>query len=203
MKLYVIPRAINPRRVLWFLAEKGMTIETVPLDMGKLEHKEPAYTAINPAQRAPALVLDDGAVITESVAICRYLEEIRSEPPLFGEGALERATVETWNRRAEFELMLPVAFTFRHSHPFMASMEVPQVPEWAEVSRSKVAPFLEVLDRHLADRTYLAGDRFTIADITAACSLDFMRLPKIPVPDGLDHLRRWREEVGRRPGASA
>src|SRR5208337_2717301 len=117
MKLYDGGKAPNPRRVRVFLAEKGVTIPTEQVDLGTLQQKSPAFSAINPLQRVPALVLDDGTVLTESVAICRYIEALHPAPPLFGEGALEQALVEMWNRRAEFNLLGPVANVFRHLHP--------------------------------------------------------------------------------------
>src|SRR5438034_4762914 len=123
MKLYDGGRAPNPRRVRIFLAEKGMSVPIEPVDLGALEHKTPAYAAINPLQRVPALVLDDGTVITESIAICRYFEALQPDPPLFGRGALEIAQVEMWNRRLELHFLLPVAHVFRNSHPAMKEME--------------------------------------------------------------------------------
>jgi glutathione S-transferase len=199
MKLYVTPRAVNPRRVLWFLAEKGLAVDTVPIDIGKLEHKADAYTALNPAGRVPALQLDDGTVISESIAICRYFEELQPDPPLFGTGPLGRAIVEMWQRRIEFELLSTVAAVFRHSHPFMAAMETPQVPAWADANRPKAAEFLTALDHHLADRDFVCGAEFSIADISGVIGVDFMRLPKIPVPDGLENLARWRAAISARP----
>jgi glutathione S-transferase len=199
MKLYVTPRAVNPRRVLWFLAEKGVSVETVPIDLGKLEHRSEDYLAVNPAGRVPALQLEDGTVISESIAICRYFEELQPDPPLFGTGALGRALVEMWQRRIEFELLATIAAAFRHSHPFMAAMENPQVPEWAAANRPRAADFLVALDRQLADREFVCGSEFSVADISGVIGVDFMRLPKIPIPDGLDNLARWRAAVSARP----
>src|SRR6478735_10385215 len=119
MKLYDVGRAPNPRRVRIFLAEKGIEIEKQQVDIGALEHKGPAYTAINPLQQVPTLVLDDGTVITESIAICRYFEALQPEPPLFGRGALEIARVEMWNRRLELHFLFPISHVFRNSHPAM------------------------------------------------------------------------------------
>lgn len=146
MLLYDGGRAPNPRRVRIFLAEKGIEVPMRPVDIGRLEHKEPGFTAVNPLQRTPALVLDDGTVLTESIAICRYFEELRPEPPLFGTGALGRAIVEMWQRRLEFGFLGQVAAVFRHTHSAMAQMEVPQVAAWGEANRPKVVEFLRFLE---------------------------------------------------------
>src|SRR5690242_8921794 len=132
MKLYDSKMAPNPRRTRIFLAEKGISVPTEQVDMMKMEHRSPEYTAINPLQRMPALVLDDGTVITESIAICRYFEAVQPEPPLFGVGTLQSAHVEMWNRRAELHLLFPVASVFQHLHPAMSLMVDPQVPQWGE-----------------------------------------------------------------------
>ena len=203
MKLYDGGRAPNPRRVRIYLAEKGIDIPMVPVDMGALEHKSEEVTALNPFQRLPVLVLDDGTVLTETIAICRYLEELHPEPPLFGTTALERALVEMWQRRVEFMLFATVAAAFRHTHPAMKEWEVPQVPEWGEVNRPKAVEFLHHLDRELAGRPFVACDSHTVADITALCAIDFMKPAKIAMPDGLDNLARWHGEVAARPSARA
>jgi len=203
MKLYDGGRAPNPRRVRIFLAEKGIKVPTEPVDLGTLQQKSEAYTAINPLQRVPALVLDDGTVITESIAICRYFEALQPEPPLFGRGALESALVEMWNRRAEFNLYLPVSNVFRHLHPGAKTLEVPQVPEWGEVNKPRIFEFLQLLDGELKDRSYLAGDAYSVADITAMIAVDFMRVSKLAVPDTLTNLKRWHQAVATRPSAAA
>ena len=203
MKLYDGGRAPNPRRVRVFLAEKGISVPLSPIDIGKREHKTPEYTALNPIQRIPSLVLDDGTVIAESIAICRYFEELQPEPRLFGRTPVECATVEMWQRRIEFELLGTIAAAFRHSHPFMAEFEVPQVPEWGEANRAKVAAFLQILDRHLGHNAFLCGDYFSVADITGLIAVDFMRLPKIDMPAGLSHVGRWHAALSARPSAAA
>jgi glutathione S-transferase len=203
MKLYDGGRAPNPRRVRVFLAEKGITVPTEQVDLGKLQQRTDAYTAINPMQRVPALVLDDGTVIAESIAICRYFEVLNPDPPLFGRGALDAALVEMWNRRAELHLLFPVASVFQHLHPAMAAMVAPQVPEWGEANKPRIAAFLHFLDGELKKRPYLAGKDFTVADITAMIAVDFMRVSKLAVPDNLSHLRRWHESVSGRPSAAA
>lgn len=203
MKLYDAGRAPNPRRVRIFLAEKGVSVPLVPIDLNKLEHKAPAFVAVNPLQRTPALELDDGTVITESIAICRYFEELHPEPPLFGSGALERAKVEMWQRRIEFGLLGTVAAVFRHLHPAMAEMEVPQVPAWGETNKPKVLEFLRFLDGELAGREFAAGERLSVADITGLVALDFMKAAKLAVPDELGHVRRWHAALSARPSAQA
>src|SRR5208337_3502415 len=145
MKLYDGGRAPNPRRVRIFLAEKGITVPTEQVDLGQLQQRSDAYTAINPMQRVPALVLDDGTVIAESIAICRYFEALYPDPPLFGCGAIEIAMVEMWNRRVEFHLFMPVASVFQHLHPAMKQMVSPQVPEWGEANKPRVGAFLQFL----------------------------------------------------------
>jgi len=203
MKLYDSGRAPNPRRTRIFLAEKGISVPTEQVDMMKMEHKTPEYTSINPLQRMPALVLDDGTIITESIAICRYFEALQPEPPLFGVGAKEIALVEMWNRRCELNLLFTVAHVFRHSHPAMKELEVPQVAAWAEANRPRVADFLTILDGQLKSSKFVAGERFSVADITALCAVDFMKPAKIPVPEGLGDLARWHAEVSARPSTKA
>jgi glutathione S-transferase/endonuclease YncB( thermonuclease family) len=203
MKLIDGGRAPNPRRVRIFLAEKGIEIPLQPLDIGALEQKDESFRAINPMQRVPVLILDDGTAISESVAICRYFEEIQPEPPLMGTDPLDKALVEMWNRRMELNLMAGVAAAFRHLHPAMREMEVPQVPEWGEANKAKVMDLLKWLDEELAGRRFIAGDRFTIADITALVAVDFMKPAKLAVPEDHANLRRWHEEVSSRPSASA
>jgi glutathione S-transferase len=203
MKLYDGGRAPNPRRVRIFLAEKGITIPTEQVDLGALQHRTEAYTAINPMQRVPALVLDDGAVIAESIAICRYFEALQPDPPLFGVGPLESALVEMWNRRAELHLLFPVASVFQHLHPAMSRMVDPQVPAWGEANKPRAMQFLEFFDRELKDRPYIAGADYTVADITAMVAVDFMRVSKLAVPDTLGNLQRWHKAVSGRPSAAA
>ncbi len=203
MKLYDGGRAVNPRRVRIFLAEKGIDVPIEPVDIATQQHRTDAFAAINPMRRLPALVLDDGTVIAESVAICRYFEALQPDPPLFGRGALEIAQVEMWNRRAEFNLMGPVTTVFQHLHPFMKPLVNPQVPDWGEANKPRVFEFLQFLDGELANRPYIAGNNFTIADITALTAVDFMKVPKLPLPDELTNVRRWHASVSARPSAAA
>ena len=203
MKLYDTGRAPNPRRVRIFLAEKGITVPAEQVDLIALQQRSPAYSAINPMQRVPALVLDDGTVIAESIAICRYFEALQPDPPLFGRGALDVALVEMWNRRVEFHLFLPVASVFQHLHPAMKLMIDPQVPDWGEANKPRVMEFLQFLDGELKGRRYVAGANYTVADITALVAVDFMRVSKLAVPETLTSLKRWHQEVSARPSAAA
>jgi len=203
MKLYNSKVAPNPRRVRIFLAEKGLTVPMVDLDLGRLDQKTPDYSALNPFQTVPALELDDGEVITETMAICRYFEELHPEPNLFGASALERARVEMWQRRLEFYLFLPVAQTYRHTHPAAKVLESPQIAEWAEVNRGRALTNMARLDAALADRPFIAGARYSVADITGLVALDFLRPARITIPEELVNLRRWRETITARPSASA
>jgi glutathione S-transferase len=204
MKLYDAGRAPNPRRVRIFLAEKGLPLpELVPVDLLKLEHRTDEYSAMNPVQQVPALVLDDGFVLTETIAICRYFEELHPDPPLFGTDPLSRANVEMWQRRLEFGLLSGVAAVFRHLHPAMAVMEAPQVPAWGEANRDRVARFLNLLDAHLAGREFVCGGRFTVADITGLIGIDLMKPAKLSLPEGLEHVRRWHSALSARPSAVA
>jgi glutathione S-transferase len=203
MKLYDFGRAPNPRRVRIFLAEKGIKIPSEQVDLGLLQQRSDAYTAINPMQRVPALTLDDGTVIAESIAICRYFEGVQPEPMLFGRGPLASALVEMWNRRAELHLLFPVASVFQHLHPAMKQMVNPQVAEWGEANKPRVVDFLKFLDSELKSRPYVAGTDYTVADITALVAVDFMRVSKMTVPDNLTNVQRWHEAVSARPSAAA
>jgi len=203
MKLYDFGRAPNPRRVRIFLAEKGIKVPSEQVDLGQLQQRSEAYRAINPMQRVPALMLDDGTVIAESIAICRYFEGVQPEPVLFGRGALAAALVEMWNRRAEIHLLLPASSVFQHLHPAMKQMVNPQVAEWGEANKPRVVDFLKFLDGELKGRPYVAGADYTVADITALVAVDFMRVSKMTVPDDLINVRRWHEAVSARPSAAA
>jgi glutathione S-transferase len=203
MKLYDFGRAPNPRRVRVFLTEKGISVPGEQVDLASLQQRTAAYSAINPMQRVPALELDDGTVIAESIAICRYFEALKPEPALFGRSALDGALVEMWNRRVELHLFFPVAFVFQHLHPAMKQMVDPQVPAWGEWNKPRVLEFLTFLNAELASRAYVAGEAFTVADITALVAIDFMKVSKMTVPDDLAHVRRWYGEVSARPSAKA
>ena len=203
MKLFDGGRAPNPRRVRVFLAEKGIVVPLVSVDMGALEHKQQAVSSRNPLQRLPVLELDDGSVLTESVAICRYFEELHPEPALFGRGALAKAQVEMWQRRMEFNLLSCVAQAFRHIHPAMKDWEIPQIPEWGEANKPKAVAFLRLLDDELGSREFIAGDGYSIADITGLIAVDFMKPARIKVPEECANVLRWHQAVSSRPSAAA
>lgn len=203
MKLYDGGKAPNPRRVRIFLAEKGIEVPLVPVDMGAMGHKQPHLTQLNPLQRLPILELDDGTILTETVAICRYFEELQPAPPLFGQGALGKARVEMWQRRIEFNFYLPVSHVFRHLHPAMEGWEVPRIPEWGEANKPKALDFLGLLDRELASREFAAGDAYSIADITGLVSLDFMKPARLQIPVELTNVIRWHQTLKARPSAFA
>ncbi len=203
MKLYDFGQALNPRRVRIFLAEKGIKVPTEQVDIGGLQHRSETFAAINPMQRLPTLVLDDGTAIAESMAICRYFEALYPDPSLFGRGPLDSALVEMWNRRAEFHLLAPVTTVFQHLHPYMKRLVDPQVPVWGEANKPRIFEFLHFLDGELASRPYVAGEQFTVADITALAAVDFMKLSKLIIPDDLGNVRRWHEAVSARPSAAA
>ncbi len=203
MKLYDGGRAPNPRRVRVYLSEKGIKIPVEQVDLGAMAHRSAAFAALNPLMRVPALELDDGTIITESIAICRYFEMLHPQPPLFGRDAKEAAIVEMWQRRIELHLLAPVSHIFRNLHPAMAQMEVPQVPAWAEANKPRVIEFLQLLDGELGKRRYITGENFTVADITGLVAIDFMKPAKLSVPDTMVNVRRWHAELSARPSASA
>jgi len=204
MKLYTSHRAPNPRRVRWVMAEKGIEdVVLVEVDILTGEHKTPEYRTRVGVPHVPALELDDGTTVSESVAICRYLEALYPEPNLFGRDAREQAVIEMWTRRCEFYLANPIMLTVRHSHPAMAALEASQMPQLAEYNRVAAEKFMKTLDRRLAEHEFLAADRFTIADIVAVVGLDFARLIKYRPPEELTHLARWLEAGRARPAAKA
>ena len=202
MKLYDSTLAPNPRRVRVFLAEKGIQVPTVQVDIGKAENREAAFLAKNPLGGVPALELDDGSVISESVAICRYFEEIQPNPPLMGTDAKDRAIVEMWSRRTELEVARPIMQTFQNTHAFFKG-RIPQVPEYGEVCRAHATKRLEWIDSELAKREFIAGPRYTIADITLLIGIDFGRVVKIGIQPEQKNLARWYEAVSSRPSAKA
>ena len=202
MKLYDSAAAPNPRRVRIFLAEKGIQVPIVPVDIGTAENRKPPFLAKNPLGGLPVLELDDGTFIAESVAICRYFEETKPEPRLLGNDAKDRAWVEMWQRRMELELLRYVTGCFQNTHKFFAG-RIPQVPEYGEVCRNAARARLAWLDGELAERPFVAGERYTIADITALCAVDFGRVSDIRIAPEQKNLARWHEAVSSRPSAKA
>ena len=202
MKLYDSKAAPNPRRVRIFLAEKGIDVPTVQVDLGKAENRAAAFLARNPFGGVPVLELDDGTHIAESVAICRYFEVEKPAPPLMGTDAKDQALVEMWQRRMELDLFANATGSFRHTHDFFKG-RIEQVPEWGAVCKRAAEKRLAWLDGELAGRAFVAGDRYTIADITALCAVDFGRVTGIRIQPDQKHLARWHEAVSSRASAKA
>lgn len=203
MKIIETRQAPNPRRVRIFLAEKGINVTFDEVDLMKGALKTPEYTKLNSSQRVPILVLDDGTAISETVAICRYFEATQPAPALFGSGAVGQATVEMWQRRMELGLLTHVSQAFRHLHPAMAHLEVPQVAAWGEANKGRAMEALGVLDAQLGAIRFVAGNDYSIADITALVAMDFMRPARLQRPPELKHVERWYAEVSSRPSAKA
>lgn len=204
MKLYNTPMpAPNPRRVRMFLAEKGVSIPLVDVALAKGEHKAADHIARNSLGQTPVLELEDGTCLSETVSICRYLESLYPEPNLFGEGALEEAQIDMWVRRVEFQLMSPAGMFWRHAHPFTAKVVVPQYQEFGASNRGHYERALMWLDGELAGRDYVAGDRFTVADICALSTVDFAAWIGLAVPEGAGHVKAWHERVSARESAGA
>ncbi len=202
MKLYSYPGAPNPRRVLIFLAEKGLAVPVETIDIMKRANRQPPFLERNPLGGIPVLELDDGSHIAESVAICRYFEELQPEPALFGSGARECAEVEMWNRRVELGLLNAIGMVWAHGSPLTAAV-LKQIPENVAPGRARADWFLELLDRSLEKRPFLAGERYSIADISALCAIDFAKMVEIAPAPTLGNLARWHRDVSARPSASA
>lgn len=202
MKLYDSATAPNPRRVRIFLAEKGLAVPTVQVDIGTRANLEPAFRAKNPFAQVPVLELDDGTCISESVAICRYFEEIQPEPSLFGVGVRERTLVEMWNRRVELELTNRVFLCFQNTSDFFKG-RIPQVPEYGAIAKARAQESMVLLDGVLAGQRFVAGDRYSIADVTALVGIDFARVVKLRPEPEQKNLLRWHAEVSARPSAKA
>jgi glutathione S-transferase len=197
--------APNPRRVRIFMKEKGIDIELVPTPLAQRAHKSPEHLARNPLGQVPVLELDDGTHLSESVSICRYLEELHPEPNLFGRTALERATIDMWIRRIEFRLMLPVGQIWIHTHPFTAKVATAnfgqQFKEYGEVNRKIVAGAFKLVDSELNGREYIAGPRYTMADIVAQTTCDFAKFIGVSIPEDCERLGTWYQRVQQRPSA--
>jgi len=203
MKIVQTRQAPNPRRVRIYLAEKGIEVAFEEVDLMKGDLKTPEFTKLNRFQRVPVLLLDDGTAISETMAICRYFEATKPEPALFGKTPLEIARVEMWNRRMELGLFFHIQQAFRHLHPAMAHLEVPQVAAWGEANKAKVLDVLAVVDEALGQTKYIAGDSYSVADITALVAIDFMKPARIVRPETLTNLARWHADVASRPSAKA
>lgn len=204
MKLYGAPKpAPNPRRVRMFLAEKGIELAETPVDLATREHKSPEYRQKNSLGQVPTLELDDGTTISETVAICRYFEELQPEPSMFGRTALEKAQVDMWVRRVEFQLMQPVGQFWRHAHPRTAGL-LNQYKEFGESNRAAYSNAQRWLDGELADgRPFIAGESLSMADICALSTVDFAHWIGLDIDPDRPHLSAWHERVKARPSARA
>ena len=209
MKLYDCQMAPNPRRVRVFLAEKGVDIPKTEVSIIEGENLKPEYLAVNPRGLLPTLELDDGNRIDETIAICRYIEETQPEPNLMGQDALEKAQIESWQRHMEFDGLNPTGEMFRNSFdPFknrgLPGLEnVQAIPELAARGKAGVERFYERLEQRLSQSTYIAGERYTIADITALCVVDFASFAKMGIPEANTNTKRWHADVSARPSAKA
>lgn len=207
MKLYdENDPAPNPRRVRIFLKEKGIDIPLVHTPLAKRAHKSPEHLARNPLGQLPVLELDDGACISESVSICRYLEELNPLPNMFGRDAKERASIDMWIRRVEFRLMMPLGQIWVHTHPFTAAVATAtmgkQFTDYGEANRKIVGSACHLFDKELGNRQFFAGDRYTMPDIVAQSTFDFARFIGVDIPDDAKHLRAWYDRVSARPSAT-
>ncbi len=205
MKLHLAPRAPNPRRVTMFIAEKGLTgIELVPVDLNANEHKGEVFRRLSPLAKVPVLELDDGRLLGETRAICTYLEGLAPEPNLMGADFVERAFIEMADRRVEHYLLAGIANWVRHTHPGLAVLEQPQFADFGRSQGEKVRDVMRWFDGELARQPFIAGERFTIADITAFCAIEFARgLMKFkPADEGMAALQAWRDRIAARPSAA-
>ncbi len=203
MLLYHDTRAPNPRRARIFLAEKGVAYDTIEVSIAASANLSADYRKKNPLALLPVLELADGRVLRESIAICRYIEELHPEPNLFGADPWERAQVEMWNRHAELELLYPIAQVFRNSHAFWKG-RIKQSAEFADIMRELIATRFDFFESNLATRPYIAGERFTVADITALCALDFGKVSDVRIKaETHPSLAAWHKRVSERPSAKA
>jgi glutathione S-transferase len=209
MKFYDCTTAPSPRRVRIFLAEKGINVPTVQVDLRNNEQLTPAFCKINPDATVPSLELDDGTRINDAVGICVYFEAIHPQPPLMGETAEEKALVASWQREAERNGFYAVMEVFRNSAPGLKGRALPgphdyeQIPALAERGRLRVQHFQEQMDARLGQSEFIAGPHYSIADITALITIDFAVRAKMPIPENYEHLRRWYAQVSARPSAKA
>ncbi len=203
MLLYHDPRAPNPRRVRIFLAEKNVAYDTIEVLIANAAHQTDAFRRKNPISLLPVLELSDGRVLRESMAICRFIEEQTPEPNLFGTDQWERAQIEMWNRHAELELLWPISQVFRNTHQFWVG-KIKQAPDFAEIMRDHLTMRLDWLEEELGKRAYIAGERFTVADITALCAIDFGKVSNIRISaETHPNLSSWHKRVSERPSTGA
>ena len=202
MKLYDLPASPNARRVRIFIAEKGLDIPTQAVDMTKGENQQADFLAKNSLGKMPVLELNDGTCITESAAICRYLEEMHPEPPLLGRDTLERTKVEMWNRRIEIEILMPLMQVFVHTHDMWKGI-IKQIPEWGEVCRGNSLEKFEWLDCEIADRDFVVNNSYYVADITLQCAIVLGKAVGVRAPENLANVNAWFDRVASRPTARA
>ena len=194
--------APNARRVRIYLSEKGLDVPMKTIDIMKSEHKTDEYKKISPLSQVPALELDDGTFITESIAICRYFEALNPDPNLMGTDPNEIAIIEMWQRRLELLLMMPIASVFRHGHPAMAHLEN-QVIEWSEANKPRILGFYNWLDKQLKGKDFICLNRYTLADVTALTCFEFAKWPKINIPEDCLNLKKYYQMLSDRPSAKA
>lgn len=195
--------APNPRRVRIYLAEKGLSVPSQIVSIMTGEHKSEAFRAVNPLGQIPALQLDDGSVITESVSICRFFEALHPEPAMFGTGAKGVAEVDMWIRRSELRLMTPLAGVWMHTHPLTARVVKPQYTDYGESQKPRVLGAMKEFDRFLQDREWLDGKSYSMADIVLLTTIDFAKFVGIGIPDDLENLVGWQDRASARPSAQA
>jgi glutathione S-transferase len=202
MKMYDFTLAPSPRRVRIFLAEKGIDLELVQVDIMRNANRTPEFYKKNPSGSLPILELNDGSCLSESVAICRYFEELQPEPPLFGVGAREKALVEMWNRRVELEIFAPVGHVWSHLSE-VAKGRGRRIPEFGRIQQRAAIERIAWLDAELQSREFIAGERYSIADITTLCMIDFARTVDIRIQPAQANLARWHSRISSRPSATA
>ncbi|MBT4118718.1 MAG: glutathione S-transferase family protein [Rhodospirillaceae bacterium] len=207
MKFYDMALAPSPRRVRMFIAEKGIDIPVVQVDLRGGEHLRPEFAKLNPWCTVPVLELDDGTCISEAIACCRYLEAAFPEPPLMGATPVEQGVIAMWEHRVEWDGFIAGAEMLRNSaerlkgRALTGAESFEQIPELAERGRKRIAVLYEMLDKRFGESEYLAGDSFTVADITALIAIDFVRRQKLEIPEERPHVQRWHDAISARPSA--
>jgi glutathione S-transferase len=202
MKIFETRTAPSPRRVRVFLSEKNIPMDYVQLDIEKGENLSPQFKAKNPVGKVPILQLDDGICISEAASICRYFEEIQPEPSLMGTNALEKAQIDMWQRQVEMYLFMQVGMCFQHTTGYFKDRMTP-IKEYGVVAGKNALDFLKILDHRLSESEFIAGETFSIADITALCAIDFARVVKLKIAEEQQNLQRWYQSVSSRPSAKA